>query len=249
MLISWASQQAGFRTPAWQPSDLGADLLGFWDAEVVASVTLAGSLVTTWTDQVGGYAATQATASFKPVYSATSLNGRPGVAFDGTDDFLRTAAIPASFPVGAVGSEIWGLASQDFPGTQAGNQVLSSYGDTSNLNARTIRRINVANVNRGAVAVTAGAATDTVTDLSGIHVLRGEILPASVSISVDGGAKTTAAFVPATAAAGGVVLGALTTGSNRFWKGPFNAVLVTNPLSAANAALLLAFLKTRGGIA
>lgn len=247
MLLTWSSQQAA-RPPAWKPSDLGTDLLAFWDAEVPASVTLAGALVNSWADQVGGYSAAQTIGSLKPIYSATGLNGRPAVAFDGTDDYLLYGALPASFPVAAVGSETWGLVSQDFPGTQAGNQSVLSYGDFGNANCRILRRINVTNVSRAAVAVTAGSATDTGTDLSGIHVLRGEYASTTIGITVDGGAKTSAAFVPATAAAGGIALGALTTGTNRFWKGPMNAVLVTKPLSAPNAALLLQFLKTRGGL-
>lgn len=247
MLISWASQQAGFRTPTWKPSDLGTDLLAFWDAEVAASLTLAGSLVNGWADQVGGYSLAQTIGSLKPIYSATSLNGRPGVAFDGTDDYLLYGALPASFPVAAIGSEIWGLTSQDFPGTQAGNQTVCSYGDLAGLNCRRLYRSNVANVNRGTVNATVNA-VDTLVDFSGIHVARGTFAATTVGIAMDGNVATTAAGIPATAAVGGVALGALTSGANRFWKGPMNAVLVTKPLSAPNAALLLQFLKTRGGL-
>lgn len=246
MLLTWSSQQAA-RPPAWKPSDLGTDLLAFWDAEVPASITLAGALVNSWADQVGGYSAAQTIGSLKPIYSATSFNGRPGVAFDGTDDYLLYGALPASFPVGAGASELWGLVSQDFPGTQAGNQTILSYGDFGNLNCRRIYRAAVATVNRATVVATA-VVSDTLVDFSGIHVARGQIAATSVSIAVDGNAATTTATVPATAAAGGVALGALTTGTNRFWKGPMNAVLVTKPLSAPNAALLLQFLKTRGGL-
>jgi hypothetical protein len=234
--------------PPWQPSDLGADLLAFWDAEVSANVSLAGSLVTSWVDRVGGYSADQGTSGFRPTYSATSFNGRPGVTFDGTDDYLRTASLPASLPVGTAGSEIWSLASQDFAGTQAGNQSVLAYGDTGNVNCRRLYRINQTNVSRAAGSVTAGAAVDTIVDFSGIHVARATFAATTISVAADGNAATTAALAPATASPGAVSLGALTTGANRFWKGPMNAVIVTNPLSAPDAALLLAWMKARGGL-
>lgn len=249
MLISWASQQAGFRTPpsTWKPSDLGADLLGYWDAEVFASLTLAGSLVNAWADQVGGYSLAQTIGSLKPIYSATSLNGRPGVTFDGTDDYLLSALLPASFPVGAGACEMWGLTSQDFAAAQTGNQTIITYGDLGNLNTRTLRRGPSGGVNR-AITFATNQALDTVVDFSGIHVARGIVGATTVGISVDGNTTTSVAAVPATGSPGAVALGAIVTGTNRFWKGPMNAVLVTNPLSAPNAALLLQFLKTRGGL-
>lgn len=247
MGVSMHAAAYGTPTPAWKPSDLGTDLLAFWDAEVTASVTLAGSLVTAWADQVAGYSATQSTSGFRPSYSATSLNNRPGITFDGTDDYLLYGAIPASFPVAAIGDEIWGLASQDFPGTQAGNQTIFSYGDLANLNCRRLYRSNVSNVSRGGINATANA-VDTLVDFSGVHVARGTFAATTISVAVDGNVATTAAAVPATAASGAVAMGALTSGANRFWKGPLNAVIVTKPLSAPNAALLLAFLKARGGL-
>ncbi len=48
--------------------------------------------VATWADQSGnGYDASQATASFRPLYKAAIQNGLPVVRFDGTDDILRAA--------------------------------------------------------------------------------------------------------------------------------------------------------------
>lgn len=235
--------------PPWQPSDLGADLLAFWDAETVASLTLAGELVTTWADQVAGYAATQATSGFKPVYSATSFNSRPGVTFDGTDDYLRTAAMPAALPVGTDPSEIWALVSQDFAGTQTGNQVTLQYGDAGNTNYRTVRRAGFSNVSRGVAVAGVTPANDTVVDFSGIHVARGTISSTAVTIAVDGNTAASASGTFNTAASGNASLGANSASTpNRFWKGPMNAIIVTKPLSTDNAALLLAYLKARGGL-
>lgn len=53
-------------------------------------VTLNGSNVSSWADQSGnGHNAVQATAAKQPAYSASGLNSRPGITFDGSDDCLR----------------------------------------------------------------------------------------------------------------------------------------------------------------
>lgn len=51
-----------------------------------------GSAVATWTDSVSGRSATQATSASRPTLytgASESLNGRPCVRFDGTDDYIR----------------------------------------------------------------------------------------------------------------------------------------------------------------
>jgi len=73
----------------WRPDELGADLALWLDAEDTASITLNGSTVSQWNDKSGnGYAAAQGTASAQPAYSATGLNGKPALVFDGTSDFM-----------------------------------------------------------------------------------------------------------------------------------------------------------------
>ncbi len=50
------------------------------------------SAVGSWSPSIGSGAATQATTASKPVWSASALNGRPGLTCDG-DDLLATSAI------------------------------------------------------------------------------------------------------------------------------------------------------------
>jgi hypothetical protein len=75
---------------SWTPADLGADLLGWWDASNSGSLTLSGADVTGWNDLSGsGNHLTQGTATRYPQYSATSFNSSyPGLTFDGSNDVL-----------------------------------------------------------------------------------------------------------------------------------------------------------------
>lgn len=236
---------------SWTPNNLGTDLLAFWDAERAATFTLAGSLVTTWADAKNGYAPTQAISGFKPAYSATTFNGRPGVTFDGTDDYLSLESIP--FPVGANACEMWVLAGQSALPADATTRTSFAYGGTVASTRRVLYRAVTSGVNRlrfdvgdGSSAVSLNLLT---TDLSGNHLQRGVVSSAQIAVSADGGTELTGAVVPATGSTRTRIGGNTANTAAAFWQGPINAILVTNPLSAPNAALLLAYLKTRGGIA
>lgn len=238
-------------TSRWTPADLGALLLGQWDAEVPASINKAGAVVTTWTDIIAGCAPTQALAGAKPLYSATSFNGRPGITFDGTDDFLRAATQP--FPIGANASEIWLLASQDLPAATTGTRNAVGYGTASGAGIRQIKRTITAGVNHAfALCGNSGGAgisiIDTLLDYSGRHVQRVIFGPATLGLEGDGLANPPVAMVPGTTA-GNFTIGATNTvATAQLWSGTFNSVLVTAPLPANDAAQLLSYLKARGGI-
>jgi hypothetical protein len=236
---------------AWTPFALGSSLLGYWDAEIPSTLTLSGGNVATWTDLIGGYAPTQGTANSRPAYSATSFNGRPGLTFDGTDDYLELASVP--FPTGATPSEIWVLASNAaLPADTMARSTLS-YGGNSVNTRRQVLRFVVTGTNRGRADAGTGAAgvtaTDGVVDYSGAHVIRGIFTATAVDVQVDAQAATSSPVVPATGTTR-TRIGANTNGTVAgFWQGTINAVIVTQQLSAAQAAALSQYLKSRGGIA
>jgi hypothetical protein len=89
---------------AFAPTDLGASLLAWWKAD---SLVLANAApVTSWTDSSGnGRTLTQATAANQPAFSTAQVNGLPAVTFDGTTDFLATAA----FASPTSGAAVFGL--------------------------------------------------------------------------------------------------------------------------------------------
>lgn len=248
MRLTLSQQQAAPANP-WTPAKLGADLLGFWDAENFASITQAAGLVSSWVDSTANaYAVVQATDANKPTYAAAGFNGRPALTFDGAATFLRMASTP--FPLLALGSEIWGLASQNIPDANAATATLASYGAAAALigNRRIARAVTAAvskaSCSAGTPMVDAGPV-----DYVGNHLVRFSVAPTQSILSVDGIANAPILNVPATTAAN-VTIGASGVAiPTQFWNGATNAIIVTNPLTDANAALLTAYLKNRGGIA
>jgi hypothetical protein len=76
----------------WTPADLGASLALWLDAADASTITLNGSNVSQWDDKSGNDRhASQATASFQPLYQASPAR----VIFDKTDDVLVTT-LPAT---------------------------------------------------------------------------------------------------------------------------------------------------------
>ena len=68
------------------------DLVGWWDTTKIDGLA-DGAAVGTWPDSSGlGRHAAQTTGSLQPTYQTGELNGHPVVRFDGTDDYLATAA-------------------------------------------------------------------------------------------------------------------------------------------------------------
>lgn len=229
------------------PTDFGTSLVALWDAERADKLTLSGANVTTWTDIVAGYAPTQAVTASKPTYSATGLNGRSVVTYDGSDDILLLASVP--FPTGANPCEMWALVNQAALVADTGTRTLATYGGVTGGTRRSLNRIVSSGVNRARVEVGNGTsgitAVDTTVDFSGIHVLRGQATGADAIMQVDGGATTSSASIPGTTTTQ-FTLGAGNLAA--FFNGGINCFIVTLPLTAGQAAQLTAFLKARGGI-
>lgn len=82
----------------WNPADDGCPLwLESFDPTTL--VLDGSSLVQQWNDKSGnGYHATQSTASMRPGYSSTGLNGYPALIFDGTDDGIVCPVPAGTFP-------------------------------------------------------------------------------------------------------------------------------------------------------
>lgn len=245
--VAIAQAQARIDGIPWIPYDLGASLLGYWDAEVYDTLTLSGASVTKWADLIAGYAPTTALSASWPTYSANSFNGRPGIVFDGIDDFLAVS-VSNTFPIGSNGSEIWALVRQDSLPADTTTRNIFYYQGTSNQR-RSLNRNVVSGVNRaqgiiGTGAAAAVAAGPTSAAFSGIHVVRLAVGATSSTCSVDGTAGVAASIVPSTVS---TMMGISTVAAS--FKGTMNAILVTAPLTADQATQLRAFLMARGGLA
>lgn len=228
---------------------LGASLLAFWDAERSSTLTLSGSSVTTWTDRKAGYAPTQAVGGSKPAYSATSFNGRPGLTFDGADDYLELGSVP--FPAGASPSEIWYLGSQDSLPADTNPRAMFDYGDGANARRQLRRTVN-AGSNRPQLVIGTGAGifgVENTGDFSGKHVIRAIAGATQSSVVFDGGTPATSTVTPATGTNRTRIGANAASSAGLYFQGVISAILVTAPLTTDQAAQLTQYLKTRGGIA
>lgn len=237
----------------FSPGALGSSLLGYWDAEIASSLSTSGSNVTAWRDLVSGHEVAQATADNQPAYSATGINSRPALSFDGSNDYLALANCP--FPIGSDGSEIWVLCSQDALNSESapGGRVPFRYGGVTAEASRSANRLISGGENRGRAhagdGVAAVGAIDTSAAFLGVHLIRARFESTQIGIGVDGGTMTFAACA-LNSSTGTTVIGASTAAVPlNFWLGSISVILVTGLLTDPEAAPLTAYLKARGGIA
>lgn len=238
--------------PAFYPTDLGASLLAFWDAERTDLITKDGSnLVSSWKDVVGGYDAVQAIGASKPLFSATGFNGRPCVIPDGIDDEMTLAPVPAGIPTGANGCIIWALVDQTALPADATNRHIITWGLNSNTNRYIARLVN-SGANRGFAAAGNGTtgivSINTSVDFSGRHLVSGRVSATDVQADVDGVAGSPSAVTPATGATRLRLLAASAGTAAGFWQGPANAIFITSPtLTAGQLASITAWANARKG--
>jgi hypothetical protein len=77
---------------AWDPTDIGASLALWLDANDSSTLTMSGTSVSQWRDKSGnGCHANQATFTAQPTYSSTAFFSRPGITFDGSDDIMNVS--------------------------------------------------------------------------------------------------------------------------------------------------------------
>jgi hypothetical protein len=207
----------------WSPLDLGASLLGWWDAS--HGVTHSSGAVSAWADKIGPYSAEEATN--QPVFSATSFNGGPGITFDGSNDLLTVASQP--FPSGTTPCEIWLVC--DLPGTAGSPQPLFTYGGASNATMRRIVRVSGNALNFGSDnAGTPVVVQDNSQDWGGRRVLRMRITATELRYAIDGGALSSATTVAPTTGTTRVRIGASTSASPTFGNVIYGHAIVTNIL-------------------
>lgn len=221
------------------------ELLAWWGAE--SGITVTGSGVSAWVDRKRGYTLVQDTDGARPAYSATGFNGTPGLTFDGTADNLRMESQP--FPSGANPCEVWLVVQQDALVADTGVRVVFSYGGSTAVTRRVIRRVVTTGVNRASVIAADGAtsnAAETATaEFSTRHLVRAVFGATETSIAIDGGVAATVGSVPATGTARVSVGSAQADTAGSFWNGKIRDVIVTSLLSAEKAALLETFLLSR----
>lgn len=243
----FASQQPAFRGGGWTPADLGAKLLAWWDAEILASLTMSGNIVSSWTDKVAGYVVSASFAGQRPVYTASGFAGRPALAFDGIDDSLLMQAVP--FPTGSDGSELWAVVDQQSEETSGAARVALSYGGGGNAGRRLTRGFAfsraaaLAAVGNGAAQV---SAIENTVPFIGRHTARAVIEPTLIGVQADSSPLSTVAMVPATGA-NNTTIGRAQSGETLYWVGLVNSAIITGLLTNEEAAKMSAWGLKRTG--
>ena len=100
----------------WEPTCLTSTILAQWlDASETATMTMASSKVSVWSDKSGNRRnVTQLTASKQPVYSSNALGSSlAGVTFNGTSTVLSTSGFAYNFGRSSYFSVMKGLASSN----------------------------------------------------------------------------------------------------------------------------------------
>jgi hypothetical protein len=152
----------------------------------------------------------------------------------------------AALPSGASPCEIWALVSQDALVADTTERYACGWSGTSVVTGRAISRTVTGGTNRArgrtGIGGSATSVNDTAVDFSGIHVIRQIVGATTSSLSIDGGAPTTAAAVPATQNQRFRVGAISAAAASNYWQGKIAAILVTNPLDDATAAALHSYL-------
>jgi hypothetical protein len=233
----------------WSPWLLGNSLVAWWDAEHSDLIAATGGAVSSWADAVQGIAAVQAIGAQMPLYGASAFNGRPGVTFDGVDDYLRAVGTSRGFPTGSAGGEVWILADELAPGSDGASRDFASLGAGTNNDSRRLNGTGGTGTFRGRMVVGTGASsvshTNGLVDAFGRHVFRFVTTPTQEWVEVDGVSDTPTAVTPSTSA-DRVTLGAhATTSPVVFGKMVLAVAIFTLPLTAGQSAALFSNLTQR----
>lgn len=219
-----------------------------WDARRADTFTLAGSLVSAWRS-VKGLSAEQAFTTSKPVRNPTGLNGQAVVEYDGLDDALVAIGV-GSLPTGANPGEVWLLVNQAALVADTGERTIFGYGNTASVSRRFGRRVlsaqncPVANIGDGSTLAPANGPAG----FDNVSVVRVEVGSAQSKTSLNGTPGTSAAVVPATTTTRTVLGAAPSSPQVLFHKGGIVLVVATDPLNSSQAAQMLAYFKSVGGL-
>ena len=121
------------RSSSWTPAQL-TNLRGWWDAAL--GITIATG-VSQWDDQSGnGNNLLQAVGVSQPTVTASAINGRPGILFDGTNDNMTAAfTLSQPFTIFMVARQVTWVSTRNFHDgiTAADSMLLQQFTASPNL--------------------------------------------------------------------------------------------------------------------
>lgn len=174
------TKPGGMAGGPWTPSNLGANLALWFDADDSGTISLNGSTVSQWSDKSGNAQhVVQAVGANQPSYTTNAINGKPVLTF-GSSSILTnaTAALDDPFSLFAVGrisgstgtfntlfrfnlsatANTWGLVGGG--GVGAGN-FTAFFGNGTAWNDTNVNTPNVAVTTNKIMAVVNGSGTAT----------------------------------------------------------------------------------------
>ena len=243
----------------WTPAALGS-LLALWlDANDFSTITLNGSTVSQWNDKSGNVRnVSQATAANQPNYTASGLNGKPVITFDGTNDALLNAS--AGLIRAVSGTTVVMVMSR---AANLAAESVSLWIGTSVGNARLIMstRVGLASPGEGFTSGGRRLSTDPFQTVTGfaytsnpiIAAARYDYANANLAIWQDGTAGASRVFQTAGVAdnnAGELAIGAANaTGTGALFNGYIGEItLVHSALSTTDRQRLEGYLAHKWGL-
>lgn len=241
----------------WVPTDIGASLVGFMDAENNGTITQAGGLASAWADSVSAASFAQATGTKQPGVITSATTGRQVLSFDGTDDFMAIESIPTGWPTGANYVEIIVVGVQASAGTVSGVKWAVSWGSdtaaTRLLLGRAGQTGSGSDKNAAQFRVgngTTGVSTQRLAppELVGARVVRGISNGTTIFAETDGVINSGTACVPSIGTTRARIGCDTSATPSNFWNGEISAILVANAaLSQANLNNLYIWSRIRMG--
>lgn len=233
---------------------LGTDDVGAWFATLPGRiadfdpsdptlVTLAGSSVTALASSVGGHVVSQGTGINQPTWSATSINGRPGITCSGTQWLVGAAGLAAALAGTAPYSLYAIVALTD----ATGDKTFFSLADTNTVRPWIRTGTGIASYQRSP-SLLAGAVAIPSTDSDYCDVFSGTSFSSFVNgvVSVNNQA-TTASVTVERCIYGGSPVGGGTIGQG--WIGRIGrVVLFDRAHGAAERAIARAYLRAQYGL-
>lgn len=232
---------------AWNPAMLGATLIERWSIDDSGLITQAVPPgISTWKGEIIGSSFNNGTPANQPVYSATGWNGlNPGAAFGGVSTVLAISSVP--YPAAALPSEIWAVVDQTALVADTTTRNIFTYGGGANTTWRSIQRVVVSGQNR--IQATCGTGSNITctlaADFSGRHAVCGIFDGTTVTAGMDGVLATPVAAVPTTGTTRSRIGANSATTAAAFLQGEVREILITGTTTAAQKALLWAYLASR----
>lgn len=223
-----------FARPTATPQDiLGANLVGFIDAEDNSRITNVSGAVSAYSDLISSSSYAQGTAASRPSITTNAITGRQIFRFDGVDDYLEFTGIPTGYPTGANAGETIFVGAQSLTvATSSTSRTIVIWGAAANTTNRQLRRqttgarnVVVQRAGNGSTDLVSG---DSPGDFFGNSFARGIVTATDIQSDLNAAIGATAACVSSTGST------RLRIGTNNsaspggFFLGDLSALLVTN---------------------